>query len=106
MALRVLVALLMVLVLTGCQSMTGRSAGRYIDDKTITAKVKTRLANDKVSSLTRVGVTTVNGVVYLDGVVDSVNDKVMAEEITRHVDGVTSVVSQLQVSSSGSASPR
>ena len=106
MTLKVVLALLLVLTLTACQSMTGRSAGRYIDDKTISAQVKTRLVSDKASNLTRVGVTTVNGIVYLDGVVDSVNDKVMAQEIARHVNGVTNVVNQLQVSSSGSASPR
>ena len=106
MTLKAVLAVLLVLTLTACQSMTGRSAGRYIDDKTISAQVKTRLVSDKASNLTRVGVTTVNGIVYLDGVVDSVNDKVMAEEIARHVNGVTNVVNQLQVSSSGSASPR
>jgi osmotically-inducible protein OsmY len=106
MTLKVLIALLLVLALVGCETMTGRSTGRYIDDKTISAQVKTRLITDKASNLTRIGVSTVNGIVYLDGIVDSVNDKIMAEEIARHVNGVTSVVNQLQVSSSGSASPR
>jgi len=30
--------------------MTGRSAGRYIDDKTITADVKAKLVGDKTSA--------------------------------------------------------
>jgi len=103
---RVVVALLLVVAfLPGCRSMTGRSAGRYIDDKTISAGVKAKLVRDKTTNLTRVGVTTVNGVVHLDGAVESVNDKTRAEQIARTVDGVTSVVNNLQVSSS-SASPR
>jgi osmotically-inducible protein OsmY len=44
--------------------------------------------------------------VHLDGIVDSVNDKVVAEELTRQVDGVANVVNQLQISGSGAASPR
>src|SRR5207245_4163124 len=103
---RVVVALLLVVAfLPGCRSMTGRSAGRYIDDKTISAEVKAKLVRDKTTNLTRVGVTTVNGIVHLDGAVDSVNDKTRAEEITRTVNGVTNVVNNLQVTSS-SASPR
>lgn len=104
---RLMVSLLLIVFLApACQSMTGRSAGRFIDDKTITAKVKGKLVADKGSNLTRVGVTTVNGVVHLDGVVDSVRDKVMAEEMARAVDGVVNVVNQLQIKGTGSASPR
>ena len=90
---RVVVALLLVVAfLPGCRSMTGRSAGRYIDDKTISAEVKAKLVRDKTTNLTRVGVTTVNGIVHLDGAVDSVNDKTRAEQIARTVDGVTRCV--------------
>jgi hyperosmotically inducible protein len=104
---RLLVMLLLVaLVASACESMTGRSTGRYVDDTTISAKVKAKLVGDKGSNLTRVGVNTVNGVVHLDGVVDSVHDKVMAEEAARTVDGVVNVVNQLQIKGTGSASPR
>jgi hyperosmotically inducible periplasmic protein len=104
--LRVVVALLLVSAfLPGCRSMTGRSAGRYIDDKTISTEVKAKLVRDKTTNLTRVGVTTVNGIVHLDGAVDSVNDKTRAEEIARTVNGVANVVNNLQVTST-SASPR
>ena len=106
--LKVVVALLLIVgVMTGCRSMTGRSVGRVIDDTTVTAHVKSKLVADKAANLTRIGVTTVNGVVHLDGAVDGVQDKVHAEELARSVDGVTSVVNNIQVSpASGSASPR
>ena len=83
---KVVVALLMVVAFaSGCQSMTGRSTGRVIDDSTITAEVKAKLVGEKASNFTRVGVNTVNGQVHLDGVVDSVDQKVRAEEIARQL---------------------
>jgi hyperosmotically inducible periplasmic protein len=104
---RAVVALLFLLSLTaGCHTMTGRSAGRYVDDTTIDTKVKAKLTGEKASNFTRIGVTTVNGVVHLDGVVDSVQDKVTAEELARQVSGVMNVVNQLQISGTGAASPR
>ena len=106
--LKIVVALLLVAAfMPGCRSMTGRSVGRVIDDKTITAQVKSKLVKDKAANLTRIGVTTVNGVVHLDGAVDQVNEKVRAEEFARQVDGVKSVVNNIQVAPpSGSASPK
>jgi osmotically-inducible protein OsmY len=107
MVSRALVAALLLLPLVvGCQTMTGRSAGRYVDDTTIDAKVKAKLVGEKASNFTRIGVNTVNGVVHLDGVVDSVQDKVTAEELARQVPGVANVVNQLQITGSGAASPR
>ena len=104
---KVIAALLLIAVLApACQTMTGQSAGRYLDDSTITAKVKSRLVGDKASNLTRVGVDTVNGTVSLTGTVDSVHDKVMAEEAARTVEGVRTVNNQLQIVGTGSALPR
>jgi hyperosmotically inducible periplasmic protein len=90
---------------SACQTLTGRSAGRYLDDKTISAHVKAKLFGDKAANLTRIGVTTVNGVVNLDGVVDSFNDKARAEELASKVDGVQHVNNQIQVRAPA-ASPR
>jgi hyperosmotically inducible protein len=104
--LKIVVALLVVAVfMQACQSMTGRSAGRVVDDKAISAQIKAKLAAEKVSNLTRIGVTTVNGVVHLDGVVDRPDDKIRAEEIARKVSGVTQVVDNIQVSATPAASP-
>ena len=106
-ALSVVVAVMLVVaVLPACRSMTGRSAGQVIDDQTITAQVKSKLVAEKASNLTRIGVDTVNGVVYLGGAVDSVQHKVMAEELARRVRGVTNVVNNIQVTTPPAASPR
>jgi len=94
---KTLAALTLVFAMAGCQAMTGKTAGRNVDDAAITGSVKTKLAADKVSSLTRVDVDTNNGVVSLNGVVESAEQKARAQEIASHVDGVSRVVNNLQV---------
>jgi hyperosmotically inducible periplasmic protein len=107
MTIALLAALLLTItVAQGCRSMTGQSTGAYVDDSGITSQVKAKLAAEKASSLTRVGVKTVNRVVTLTGVVDSVHSKVMAEELARSVAGVQSVQNNLQISGTPAASPR
>jgi len=85
------------ILVAGCQSMTGRSAGRFVDDETITTKVKAKLVADKATNLTRVTVNTVNGTVHLGGVVDTPDQKAHAQELAREVQGVQRVVNELQV---------
>ena len=49
--LKIVVALLLVAAfMPGCRSMTGRSVGRVIDDKTITAQVKSNGQKNSSSS--------------------------------------------------------
>ncbi len=76
---KVLATMVLVFTMAGCQAMTGKTAGRNVDDATITTSVKTKLAADKVSSLTRVDVDTNNGVVSLNGVVNSPAQKARAQ---------------------------
>ncbi len=84
-------------MLAGCQSMTGQPAGEYMDDAGITTAVKTKLANNQVSSLPRVEVETVNGVVHLTGVVKSDSDKAAAARLAKEVKGVKRVDNDLSV---------
>ena len=83
--------------LAGCQAMTGKTAGRNVDDATVTSSVKTKLAGDKISSLTRIDVDTNNGTVALNGVVESPEQKARAQELASQVNGVGKVVNNLQV---------
>jgi len=97
-AFRSLTAVLVVLALmAGCQSMTGKSAGTGVDDATITASVKSKLVADKASNLTRVDVDTNHGTVYLNGTVDSAEQKSRAEQLAWQAQGVKSVVNNLHV---------
>jgi hyperosmotically inducible periplasmic protein len=84
-------------VAVGCRSMTGKSTGASVDDATITASVKTKLVADRASNLTRVDVDTNNGSVYLNGTVDSAEQKSRAEQLAWQAKGVKSVVNNLQV---------
>jgi hyperosmotically inducible protein len=95
--LRTLVAGLFALNLIACQAMTGSTVGQNIDDSNITAAVKSKLALEKGSSLTRIGVETTRGTVQLTGVVENAATRDKAVAIARSVDGVKNVVSNLQV---------
>lgn len=91
------VTVILVLALGGCQAMTGRTAGQNVDDAAITASVQTQLTTERLSNFTRIDVDTNNGVVSLNGVVDSADHKQRAEQLARRVGGVKNVVNNLQV---------
>ena len=91
------VILAALLVISGCTSMTGQTAGQYVDDTTITASVKAKLIGDKTANLTRIEVDTTNQVVTLNGIVESADQKAKAEQLARQVGGVKSVKNNLQV---------
>jgi hyperosmotically inducible periplasmic protein len=97
--LRMLAAVILVLMaLSGCQSMTGETVGQNIDDTNITAAVKTKLATgEKASTLTRINVDTVRGVVSLNGVVATEQDRARAEQLAGQVGGVKRVINNLQI---------
>jgi hyperosmotically inducible protein len=88
---------LFISLLVSCQAMTGKTAGQNVDDAAITASVKSTLVADKVANLTRVDVDTNRGVVSLNGVVESAEQKSRAEQLARRVDGVKNVINNLQV---------
>lgn len=93
----VAITLALALATAACQSMTGKSAGTSIDDATITASVKSKLVSEKAANLTRVDVDTNNGTVYLNGTVESPEQRSRAEQLAWQAKGVKSVVNNLQV---------
>lgn len=88
---------LLVVSLAGCQAMTGKTAGQNVDDANLTASVKANLVADKAANLTRIDVDTNGGVVYLNGTVESAQQKARAEQLARQIQGVKKVVNNLQV---------
>jgi osmotically-inducible protein OsmY len=92
-----LVLTLLLAVASGCTSMTGKSAGQNVDDASITTQVKSKLAAEKVATLTKVDVDTNKGTVYLTGNVENAAIKSRATEIARSVSGVREVVNNLTV---------
>ena len=70
-------------------------------DAQITAAVKAKLAAEKLTTLTRVGVETNLRTVYLTGVVDSEATRQRAAEIAWSVKHVNGVVNHLTVQQKG-----
>src|SRR5438309_6377113 len=82
---------------SGCTSLTGETAGQYVDDSTITATVKSKLVGEKAANFTRVNVDTTNKVVSLSGIVESPDQKKRAEQLAMQVGGVRRVQNNLQI---------
>ena len=79
------------------QSQPRSPVGQYVDDSTITAKVKAAHAEDKVVSALRVNVETKQGVVILSGQAKSDAEKQRAEAIAMRVLGVKGVSNMIDV---------
>ncbi len=94
------VAVAIMMLLAACSSMTGKTLGENIDDAGITAKVKAKLAGEKISTVTRIDVDTNQGVVALNGTVSSEEMRVRAAQLARDVKGVRDVVNNLRVQAS------
>lgn len=71
------------------------SADQYVDDSTITAKVKEKLVADPATSAYDISVETLNGTVQLSGFVQSSAEKAKAEGVAKTVPGVKSVKNDL-----------
>ena len=77
---------------TGCAvARDQQSVGAYLDDTSITTKVKAKFAADKAVSAMAISVETLNGVVQLSGFAKSSQEKSAAEELARGVTGVKGV---------------
>jgi hyperosmotically inducible protein len=86
---------------TGCKSSdngsTKRTAGTYVDDSAITAKIKSKMIGDSVVKAHEINVDTFQGNVQLNGFVDNDQQKSRAEEIARNTSGVVNVQNNLQL---------
>lgn len=74
-----------------------RSAGTYVDDSILTAKVKTALAADPDVAAHNVNIEVHDGVVQLAGYVDSSEQKSKAGQVAQRVAGVKQVDNELEV---------
>jgi hyperosmotically inducible protein len=98
-----------VIALTGCEMLNNhsgdRTAGRALDDKTITSTVKHDLNREPVYKFNGVDVKTYDGVVQLSGFVDTNEQKDRAADIARHAQGVTEVVNSIALKPAGNLQP-
>lgn len=84
--------------LPGCAVTRDQSTvGEYIDDATITTKVKAKFVEDKGVDASAISVETLNGEVVLSGFAKSSAEKARAQELAQKVKGVRSVKNSLEV---------
>jgi len=86
------------IVSTGCAVSSGQSTvGQFVDDATITTRVKARFADDAQVSAMRIGVETLNGTVQLSGFASTQAEKDQAQRVARSVPDVKSVKNDIVV---------
>jgi hypothetical protein len=73
------------------------SAGQYVDDATITTKIKAAFLNDSQVKLGDINVTTDHGAVQLTGTVNSQNEESDAVRDAYGVNGVQVVLDKLTI---------
>jgi hyperosmotically inducible periplasmic protein len=79
------------------QTKTSESTGAYVDDATITGKVKTAILQDSALKVMQIHVDTYKGVVQLSGFVDTPQMIGRAGTVASQVSGVASVQNDLIV---------
>lgn len=85
---------------TGCAgTATRESTGEYIDDASLTTKIKAAFVKDPLVKAIDVKVDTFKGTVQLSGFVDTAEQKSRAEQIASTVTGVTAVKNNISVKS-------
>ncbi|MEX0694021.1 MAG: BON domain-containing protein [Rhodospirillales bacterium] len=94
----VILACALVATTAACDATSGReTVGEYVDDSTITARVKSFFLNEPDMKSMQIDVTTFQNVVQLSGFVDKSTTKVRAGEIARGTKGVKDVKNDLIV---------
>ena len=89
---------LLICIVNGCQTIREKASGPEFEKAKLTAMIKAQLAREDQATIQPVTVDVDDGgVVKLKGTVSSAEKKAKAEEITRKVDGVKSVVNNLEV---------
>lgn len=84
--------------LGSCSAMQGReTASEYVDDATITTKVKAAILEDPTLKLSQINVETFQDVVQLSGFVDTSMDATKAQQIASSIKGVRQVKNDIVV---------
>ncbi len=88
----------MLVATLGCASTrTQESTGQYIDDSTITTRVKAGILGEPGLKVSEINVETFKGVVQLSGFVNSREDIASAVKVANAVPGVKSVKNGMQL---------
>jgi osmotically-inducible protein OsmY len=86
------------LTASGCAVTRGQeTVGAYIDDTTITTKIKSRFIEDLKVDASAISVETLKGTVMLSGFAKNAEERSAAERIARNVNGVVAVKNEIAV---------
>lgn len=94
------IAVAAVFTTTGCAVVRDQqTVGSYIDDATLTTRVKAKFAENTTVSALAIKVETLEGVVQLSGFAKSNTERTLAETLARSTSGVKGVRNDIIVSS-------
>jgi hypothetical protein len=83
--------------LASCAKDPYRSSGRVLDDRMTTGRVKSALNHSPVYKFPQVDVKTYNGVVQLNGFVHRDEQKAVAADVARNIEGVREVINNITI---------
>jgi osmotically-inducible protein OsmY len=96
----VLAAAALSLLAGGCSVVRDQqTVGSYIDDATLTTRVKAKFAENPTVSAMAISVETLKGVVQLTGFAKSAEERAAAERLARETSGVVGVRNDIVVRS-------
>lgn len=88
------------LTATGCAvTRDQETVGQYVDDTTLTTRVKAKFAADSTVSAMSIGVETLKGVVQLSGFAKNPDERAIAEKLARETSGVRAVTNDIVIRS-------
>lgn len=91
------VAAIAVLAMGCASTQKHESTGQYVDDSTITTKVKAAIFNEPTLKSAEINVETFKGVVQLSGFVSSAAAQTKAVQVAKNVAGVVSVKDDMRL---------
>lgn len=97
-AMTLALAGLLAFTAAGCAVTRDQSTvGQYVDDTTITTRVKAKFAEDSVVSAMAIGVETLKGTVQLSGFAKSATERERADFLARTTPGVVTVKNDIAI---------
>ena len=83
--------------IVSCAKDPYRTSGRVIDDRMVKGRVKDALSDSPVYKFPHVDVITYNGVVQLNGFVHRDEQKAVAADLARSIEGVREVINNISI---------
>ena len=83
--------------IVSCAKDPYRTSGRVMDDRLVKGRVKDALSDSPVYKFPHVDVITYNGIVQLNGFVHREEQKAVASDMARSIEGVREVINNISI---------